>query len=890
MPSEAPRASITPPTEEPRFETEQERFLRENAEALKANTPAAGTATPMVGIDDPIFNVMLAGAPSMGGKLGSSLLSEATMGATDLASLGYQGLKAGAKGAKNIYKSINPTIPQSDYAKNLLNKTDFPKGIRSYPQFDEEFTEIINSKLRWLDSDEYLKRRMASTGETAKQVKKDVAKKKVRLSKTKISFDNDLTGIIDSKEQSVLGLASMPKTIIKEYPRINISTNQSGKSKLGTLEHEIDHITSPLIDRTGKSYRMEDMYPTLPLKDYRPKQTKWERWQNGPQQPLYLQKPIEQQVRFNRLNKLIRNDLGIKDKTLSTEQIDKWLTSNQGQQVYNPQYDDIGSLLAKYSSGLRGSAKSIFDTAGPYEKYLSSLKEAMNKAWGVAGVTTAGALGATQAQTPEYRYGGTLNRYDNGGEIGHTHEDTQYSLPTFSPSVGSETPRASIPSQEDIYEKELFKTIINNKKIAETKDWRGGQAYQPEEVFAEAKEFENDAYTKKLQDEWDQYAATGAIHPSAYPASGKADYVPFWASLMPGTPAVKGLGKTGNFVLDALNPLGGMGKTPGLKKALPSIKPKPATASAPVYPIHPNTGRRIIPYRPPNDLPTTYKMPNYAPLNKSKLTKKDVATRVKPENRASLENISDKEFKNTVLKPGGELVDYNTNKKVLDDIIEISPEEYSDIFNSRLDMLNEIIANNNTSGVPYKVTGLSPDGSLRFSSPHGEGHFGTSIRPGQWRGDVEDIADHSYYKDIPGIEMTNTGSGIFGTGTKARGTSVYESINEYLKKLDLGRVKSGFNSQTQSSKGLWEKYIKETNPRAVGYYHNPATIYGIMKNVIPAAGLGVGYGVLNDEQTPQYKMGGTIQGTNKISNFGYGGFIGNMNNYQIPMTTQNLYY
>ena len=103
-------------------------------------------------------------------------------------------------------------------------------------------------------------------------------------------------------------------------------------------------------------------------------------------------------------------------------------------------------------------------------------------------------------------------------------------------------------------------------------------------------------------------------------------------------------------------------------------------------------------------------------------------------------------------------------------------------------------------------------------------------------------------------------------------------------------IKSGFNTQTKSSKGLWEKYIKETNPRAIGYYHNPATVYGIMKNVIPAVGLGAGYGVLNNEQTPQYKMGGTIQGTNKISNFGYGGFIGNMNNYQIPMTTQNLYY
>ena len=145
-------------------------------------------------------------------------------------------------------------------------------------------------------------------------------------------------------------------------------------------------------------------------------------------------------------------------------------------------------------------------------------------------------------------------------------------LPTIS-DFGSEieSTYAREASPKDIYEKELFKTIVNNKKIAETKDWKGGQAYQPEKVFAEAKEFENNTYTKKLQDEWDQwdYVATGAMHPSAYPASGKADYVPLEVMLLPGTPAIKGLGKTGNFILDALNPIGGMGKNPtgGFAKA-----------------------------------------------------------------------------------------------------------------------------------------------------------------------------------------------------------------------------------------------------------------------------------------------------------------------------------
>jgi hypothetical protein len=140
--SEAPRASVTTPTEKPRFETEQERFLRENAEAIRFNTPAAGTATPMVGVDDPIFNIMLGGAPSMGGKLGSNLLSEATMGATDAARLTYQVGKAGLKGAKRAADSGSQAY--KDYLAKPLRKDLEPKQIKKAVIKDKD-TKVMDS-------------------------------------------------------------------------------------------------------------------------------------------------------------------------------------------------------------------------------------------------------------------------------------------------------------------------------------------------------------------------------------------------------------------------------------------------------------------------------------------------------------------------------------------------------------------------------------------------------------------------------------------------------------------------------------------------------------------------------------------------------------------------
>ena len=121
----------------------------------------------------------------------------------------------------------------------------------------------------------------------------------------------------------------------------------------------------------------------------------------------------------------------------------------------------------------------------------------------------------------------------------------------------------------------------------------------------------------------------------------------------------------------------------------------------------------------------------------------------------------------------------------------------------------------------------------------GESNWGVRLNPGKWKGDVEDLANTEYFRSIPGIEMSNTTAGVFSDKVARKGTGAYESINEYLKALDLGRVKPGFNSQTDYSRGAWENFIK--SGRGVGFYANPRTVYGTMKTLAPI-GVGIGAG------------------------------------------------
>jgi hypothetical protein len=265
--------------------------------------------------------------------------------------------------------------------------------------------------------------------------------------------------------------------------------------------------------------------------------------------------------------------------------------------------------------------------------------------------------------------------------------------------------------------------------------------------------------------------------------------------------------------------------------------------------------------------------------NRSGLTKDEVIQRSKDKDKVS--KMTEEEFQNTVLKPSGEIADYvpgmdidkltydpSSGRTILKDQVKMSEREYADAFNQRIDLLNEIIADRNKSGVEYKVKELSPSGYLTFETPSqnildtsgnpitinpGESQWTVRLNPGQWKGDVEDIANSDYYRSIPGLEMSNTTGTVFADRTPRKGTGAYESINEYLKRMDLGRVKPGFNSQTAFSKGAWENFIK--TGRGVGYYANPNLVYGTMKTLLP---IGFGASYLSN-QNSEFKKGGVIK-------------------------------
>jgi hypothetical protein len=185
--------------------------------------------------------------------------------------------------------------------------------------------------------------------------------------------------------------------------------------------------------------------------------------------------------------------------------------------------------------------------------------------------------------------------------------------------------------------------------------------------------------------------------------------------------------------------------------------------------------------------------------------------------------------------------DTATKSMQLTDAKQISTKEYVDIFNQNLDKLNEIIEKKNKSGIKYRVTGLTESGTLKFETLPDQGVkpgtqvWRVNINPALWNGEVKDIMNKEYFKAVPGLEMSSSTSSVFNDGQARRGTNTYAAINEYLKSLDLGRVKPGFNFQTNSAEQTWKSYIKAD--KAYGYYGNQdaydefgsSEIYGVFK-------------------------------------------------------------
>ena len=180
----------------------------------------------------------------------------------------------------------------------------------------------------------------------------------------------------------------------------------------------------------------------------------------------------------------------------------------------------------------------------------------------------------------------------------------------------------------------------------------------------------------------------------------------------------------------------------------------------------------------------------------------------------------------------------------------MSSGRYVSEFNKNLDELNKIIRANNKSGWDWKVNKLSKDGTLEIGYPAqtwqgvpinaGTRSWNVGIKPGRLTGDVELIPNSNYYRELPGLNMSNTTQSVFPNYmtidtpsggiinmTLPKGTGAYTSINQYLKDFNLGRVKPGFNSQSADSYNVWKKYIQEG--KALGFEPRENLIYGAMK-------------------------------------------------------------
>jgi hypothetical protein len=267
------------------------------------------------------------------------------------------------------------------------------------------------------------------------------------------------------------------------------------------------------------------------------------------------------------------------------------------------------------------------------------------------------------------------------------------------------------------------------------------------------------------------------------------------------------------------------------------------------------------------DTETNKGWPKPEKVNRSGFTKKQALEKTKPESKDLIEKMSEDDFMQTYMRPDGELIpsenaseilkyDQKHQMVTLKDAEPMSRKSYAEEFNKDIDKLNEIIEKNNKSGVKYKVTGLNKDGVIEFETPiqvvtkklpngktyddlmgGGTNTWAVGLVPAKWGGEVKSIANVDYYKHIPGINMGNTSAGVFSDKVPRAGSGAYKSINEYLKLKGLGRVKPGFNSQTEHSRGLWESSIKKG--KGYGFYGNPATLYGSMKTLLPV-GAGVG--------------------------------------------------
>jgi len=246
--------------------------------------------------------------------------------------------------------------------------------------------------------------------------------------------------------------------------------------------------------------------------------------------------------------------------------------------------------------------------------------------------------------------------------------------------------------------------------------------------------------------------------------------------------------------------------------------------------------------------------------NQSYMTKGESAL-MDPASRADIAAMPENEFRKTVMSVNrntpriASAPDQNEVAQYLLDsrVRPIPTDDWINEFNSQLDVLNnQIVPGRNKSGRKYefgpmeRVQGLRDFANIKIKSLDKSGDevdnvWSVKINPGKFKGKIKDVAGEAYMDAIPGINMVNTADGVFRPSVYAPGSNAYSALNDYLKMLDLGRVKSGKNSLSDKGKKAWQSYL--ANDRAIGHLYDNQ-IYAMMRSMNPyLMPMGAGYGI-----------------------------------------------
>ncbi len=282
--------------------------------------------------------------------------------------------------ADDIARTTVKGLSKKAASKELPSKVGKITGLRAGVTA-EDVNNLIDKNINYIESDEYLQRRMATTGESKEQVLKDVSKYKDRLKNTTINLSA-------SGEGGLMDPLNIPYLTNK---KIKVGKGIADKEEvLGVLDHEIKHMLSPASefplfspnttsgDRLGKYFNYPELEINSPAGKYD-----------------YFRDPMEQQVRMLKLNEKIRQDLGIKDiRKITGKEFDSWKSKHLDETLNNPRYRDF---------------KQIYEDAT--DKGRSDLLNTLNRLW------TAPAIGVVGTQAIEQnRNGSSIKQFQDGGE------------------------------------------------------------------------------------------------------------------------------------------------------------------------------------------------------------------------------------------------------------------------------------------------------------------------------------------------------------------------------------------------------------------------------------------------------------------------------------------